>query len=351
MKNRIIIIIILLLTNIIVFSQSWNDLRPKWVNYVPNPPADANYFFSWGIGEDENITKATNKAAANALRRSLHEAGAIFISQQDISIVEEKGIDAEIKGNRMKRRIFCSVVIPKPDKTIRVYVLLQVERNVTGGKNVFYDANSYEICHDLDFEKKLEKYKKKYIERGGDFGPRSSALNGNSYVGWGIANGGYPWSVGTTVMGRFGGIIGIGFQVGIGADFGGKVYNEGDGTRKDDENEGIREDAFGYYVGVRLFPYQNIFLSANYGTLGFEKVNYYKVSSSNNLLEVGEPLSGYRQGSGFFFTAGYDLNLNKKNCNFLLSAQGGAGFDLFTGEWKPIAKLSIGVAWKTQKQK
>jgi hypothetical protein len=152
-----IIFTVLMLTNFAAYSQTYPDLRPAWTKTALNPPAGANYFLSWGIGEGNNEQQAINNAWADALRRSLHELGVVGISNQDIDAVATKGIDAVVSFNKMKRRYLCvTKFIPKDSSTGKVYLLIQVQRSVHG-KDDFDNVNT-RICNDPDFDRTLDAY-------------------------------------------------------------------------------------------------------------------------------------------------------------------------------------------------
>jgi hypothetical protein len=160
------------LTALAAFSQSFSDLRPRWARVTPNPPAGANYFFSWGMGEASNETDATNAAWANALQKSLHELGAVGITQQDIDAVRARGISAVASFNRMKRRALCSTeFIAAPGGAGgKLYVLIQVQRSVTGADD-FYSLST-SICDDPSFDKSLAGYSSRSTGEYG-FSPRA----------------------------------------------------------------------------------------------------------------------------------------------------------------------------------
>jgi hypothetical protein len=146
MKNKILTAV-LMLAGITAFSQSYSDVRPQWARITPNPPAGANYFLNWGMGEAPNETDATYAAWADALQKSLHELGVVGITQQDIDAVRMNGIDAVVKFNQMKRRVLCTTGFAKESNNSsgKVYVLIQVQRNVNG-KDDFYDVDN-NICY------------------------------------------------------------------------------------------------------------------------------------------------------------------------------------------------------------
>ncbi|MDR1416006.1 MAG: hypothetical protein LBJ57_01145 [Prevotellaceae bacterium] len=152
-----------------VAAQLRGDMRPAWTKTAPNPPAGANYFLSWGVGEGRSEQQATNEAWADALRKSLHELGVVGITNQDIDAVAQKGIDAVASFNKMKRRVLCTTeAIPALDgASVKVYILIQVQRSVHG-KDDLYSADNMRLCSDPQFDKKLAQYK----EGRYDFSPR-----------------------------------------------------------------------------------------------------------------------------------------------------------------------------------
>lgn len=139
------------------YAQSYTEMRPSWAKYTPTVSADANYFLSWGVGEGSNETEATNAAWADALQKSLHELGVVGITEQDINAVAHNGINAVVKFNRMKRRIVASTEpIYISDNRLKVYVLIQVQRNVHGADD-FYSLNAKKYM-DKDFDKMMKNY-------------------------------------------------------------------------------------------------------------------------------------------------------------------------------------------------
>jgi hypothetical protein len=158
MKQLFLFSAVLLLTNFAAYSQTYSSLRPVWAMTTSNPPAGANYFLNWGMGEGSNEQQATNRAWADALKKSLHELGVVGITNQDIDAVAEKGIEAVVSFNKMKRRALCTTkFIPQENgQTGKVYVLIQVQRNVNG-KDDFYEADTH-ICNDPVFDEALTGY-------------------------------------------------------------------------------------------------------------------------------------------------------------------------------------------------
>lgn len=151
----------LILVCVSTFAQSYTELRPSWAEYIPTISEDANYFLSWGVGEGNNETEANNAAWADALRKSLHELGVVGITEQDINAIAHNGIDGVVKFNRMKRRIVASTEpIYISDNRLKVYVLIQVQRNVHGTDD-FYSL-SVRKYKDKAFDRMMKNYNARF---------------------------------------------------------------------------------------------------------------------------------------------------------------------------------------------
>lgn len=155
--KQTLIIIILICTCMIANAQSSTELRPSWAYSTPVPPAGANYFLSWGVGEGYDEQSAINAAWADALQKSLHELGVVGITQQDINAVATQGINAVVKFNRMKRRVInATEPIALSGNRLKVFILIQVQRNVNGPDDL-YSLNT-ETFRDKHFDKQLKEY-------------------------------------------------------------------------------------------------------------------------------------------------------------------------------------------------
>lgn len=138
-------------------AQSSTELRPSWAYSTPVPPVGSNYFLSWGVGEGYDEQSATNAAWADALQKSLHELGVVGITQQDINAVATQGINAVVKFNRMKRRVInATEPIALSGNRLKVFILIQVQRNVNGPDDL-YSLNT-ETFRDKHFDKQLKEY-------------------------------------------------------------------------------------------------------------------------------------------------------------------------------------------------
>lgn len=149
--------ILLFAMSMAVSAQSSTELRPSWAYATPVPPAGANYFLSWGVGEGHDEQSATNAAWADALQKSLHELGVVGITQQDINAVATQGINAVVKFNRMKRRVVSATEpIVLGGNRMKIYILIQVQRNVNGADD-FYSLNTGSF-RDKNFDKRMKEY-------------------------------------------------------------------------------------------------------------------------------------------------------------------------------------------------
>ncbi|WP_300770492.1 hypothetical protein [uncultured Bacteroides sp.] len=159
MKHLIFVVFVLLFAaTTTVSAQSSTELRPFWAYSTPVPPAGANYFLSWGVGEGHDEQSATNAAWVDALQKSLHELGVVGITRQDINTVATQGIHAVVKFNQMKRRIVSATEpIALSGNRMKIYILIQVQRNVNGVDD-FYSLNTGSF-RDKNFNKRLKDYK------------------------------------------------------------------------------------------------------------------------------------------------------------------------------------------------
>ena len=149
--------ILLFAMSMAVSAQSSTELRPSWAYATPVPPAGANYFLNWGVGEGQDEQSATNAAWADALQKSLHELGVVGITQQDINAVATQGINAVVKLNIMKRRVVSATEpIILGGNRMKIYILIQVQRDVNGADD-FYSLNTNSF-RDKDFDKRLKEY-------------------------------------------------------------------------------------------------------------------------------------------------------------------------------------------------
>ena len=83
--------------------------------------------------------------------------GVVGITQQDINAVATQGINAVVKFNQMKRRVVSATEpIVLGGNRMKIYILIQVQRNVNGADD-FYSLNTSNF-RDKDFDKRLKEY-------------------------------------------------------------------------------------------------------------------------------------------------------------------------------------------------
>lgn len=139
------------------------DLMPSWARHTPNPPTDANYFLSWGSGVGKTEAEAKNAAWTDALNRSFHELRVAGISKQDINSVASKGIDGVVSFHKVKRRVVAESAPIMLANGVKVFILIQVQRNVNGPDD-FYDLNTKKY-DDKSFNRAVADYNAQFTGR------------------------------------------------------------------------------------------------------------------------------------------------------------------------------------------
>lgn len=161
--KRLILFLTVALSFIGVGATELADLMPSWARHTPNPPSDANYFLSWGSGEGRTEADAKNAAWTDALNRSFHELRVAGISKQDINSVSTKGIDGVISFHKVKRRIVAESAPIMTPAGVKVFILIQVQRNVNGPDD-FYDLNTKKY-NDSAFNRAVADYNAQFTGR------------------------------------------------------------------------------------------------------------------------------------------------------------------------------------------
>lgn len=349
MKQGFLTLLFAVITNIILAQEP----RPDWVRQPPYPPRGANFIYVYGMGEGKTEQEAEFLAWKNALYKAFNEGGLIGIPEQAKTfdkIFSMNDLETIVPDHVLPRRLACQTlpIFLSKDK-IKVYILLQVKRD--GSKPT--DFNDYGVqidCEPKDFKNELREWNRiEYQQQKKDM-KKAKKMNSsfftnghNNYLAWGILNTGYPFTLGTSFIGRHGNVVGVGYYLSIGVDFGGNsTYDDDESTytlaEYDFEKKFIAP--LQYAVGLKIFLYKDIFLSVGYGTLGCKKTNTFNDSEGRWGTE------GWRQGKGLILTAGYDVLVgNLKNGNFFLSTSAGVSYDTFLDEWNPLINIKLGVAW------
>jgi hypothetical protein len=263
-------------------------------------------------------------------------------------------------------KTFTAMGITQEEVRDKANVIVEKERETTIGKNIgadnaafkasyrivyeHFEQNKdndyyigyflYQICYSYqcDFKSDIKPFMDEVVKRQKQNEKMKNSIYfqkcHNNYLGWGMLNVGYPLKIGTSLVGRHLGLVGIGYYFNIGVDI------------------WFTPEEFDYYydnicrlhyaVGIRFFPFNNIYISAGYGTMGMEWINSYNESNG-----VFGTTGGY-QPSGIITSMGYDLLVGNmsKGVGFLLSMEIGAGYDVFIKKWRfPIANMKIGLGF------
>jgi hypothetical protein len=150
-----------------------------------------------------------------------------------------------------------------------------------------------------------------------------------SYFAWGILDVGfgYPFKMGTHFTARHNLVwrTGLGYYVNLGL-----------------ETDGNGNTLPHWEFGAKLYPFDNLFFSLGYGTIGSEKVNFLE---DHKGWQIGES----RQG--VIAKIGYDLVFGEKfskKAKFFMSVSGGFHREIHSKQWNttPLFDLKLGLVWR-----
>jgi hypothetical protein len=289
MNKKIFLLCTVLLPFCALGQNSATREKPAWTNgfFQELPYSTIKNFEATGASE----TEARNAAAAQAIE---WQSGAT-------------GIRATIDRNNN-----VTAVTGSDELTVKVRVIDEYrEADKNRGYRVYLLVQTARLPH-LEFDDITPILKKIYKKN-----KNAHIWKGNSYLFWNGYEFSYPVYMGSGVSGRFGGVIGIGFRASAGCELGG----------------GFETAAFGYDVGLRLYPYKNWFLSVGYGTMGLKKVSEFNESDGRWGTD------GYRQGKAIKIMTGYDLHWD--DSDIFLSFNVGIGYDIFMKQWQPVIGISL----------
>jgi len=143
--------------------------RPDWVRNTPFPPTDANYIFVYGMGVGINEQDAEFSAWKNALYKALNEGGLVGIKAQSQTldqIFTMKDLETKLPANVLQRRLACQTLpIYLSEKEVKVYVLLQVQRNGSRSANFYSHDLIFIKCETADFVQELREYNRREIDK------------------------------------------------------------------------------------------------------------------------------------------------------------------------------------------
>jgi hypothetical protein len=284
----------------ILYAQT--EPEPYW-NSDRNKLKEGNNFgYAVGRGQGKDRDEAEKIAFQKAIDDAIMQLRHMEIPEHEIG-----SFLTSIKAGRTNEnaRLVCSCYfkINNNDDTYQVYALYRFKKHIY---NEWGDKDEYIDCDKIAFEKQRKEYYKHFSK------PKVPAkieneLFGN--IGYGVSYGIFGMSIG----GRHGGIVGFGYQAGIGLGEGSKYWH--------------------YSGGLKFYPYKGLFISANYGTAGMGKPQIQNADDGYFSYK-----DNYVQ-HGWSFLIGADVWLGKKG---IINVGIGTS-QISPKEWKfPVFDAGIG---------
>jgi hypothetical protein len=288
---------------------------PKWATGKQVvAPQGKNFIYAHGVGTGNNVEEAKDRAAGDAYVAAVKFLEGTKVESQQMTDIRKNGLEATIGGTQMRNRRICSTppifFNPRNPLECRVYVLLQVERNVHGTDD--FDDLKLPNCKDKDFDRSLEKLnkwhedkekeekekqkqkekeeieKQKRQEKLDQKNAKRFWKNGyDSYLSFGVGNGFTTGAMaGGYFMGRHGGLIGFGYEAAANVGL--------------DKNMSADNREMSYSVGLKFYPYKCLYVGV-YGTVLDQKKPFF----NNNYGKFG--LAGSTTSRTVSYLIGYDF--------------------------------------------
>jgi len=166
MKQKVLVISMFICVCQLSLAQ---EPRPDWVRNTPFPPTDANYIFVYGMGVGITEQDAEFSAWKNALYKALNEGGLVGIKAQSQTldqIFTMKDLETKLPANVLQRRLACQTLpIYLSEKEVKVYVLLQVQRDGSRSADFYSHDLNFITCETATFLEELEKYNKRVMDK------------------------------------------------------------------------------------------------------------------------------------------------------------------------------------------
>lgn len=266
LKSSILLIYSVFIVNTL-FAQSpcWYSKKQKC--------SHPDFTYCAGIGEDANELRAKNMAEAEACKTFLAEVYGIKMEDATYGEIVENGID--------KIKIFSRPLLYEKERTEvqgnKVYVLLLFYKYFPREENrtkIIYPSDL--LCDDNlplspltwnDFSRLYKSFSNQYF------------FNMGSGITYGLC--------GATFGGRHGSVVGFGYQFGLGFGYDYKLHYSG---------------------GIKFYPYNCFFISANYGTVGVGNPGTYQNTDDGKF--TFEKNNSIQYGSSFL--VGADICFGKK---------------------------------------
>ena len=332
---------------------------PAWVFKMP-VPGNNTYLYSVESGTATTELEARNQAIVRVFQTMALRLG-MPVNSQAISKAVQQGEAIEVISTSYNLPInkVCEYTERVMGGDFRVYVLCQVARagNIMPQWDVFTDCVDEQFMERAanwrEQASKRRKQEAKKAEREGmreyrrarweiwwdDIRDWNEDYSDGNYIAWGMCNYEYPWALNTTVNGRLGGTVGIGyaFSAGVNLTAAKELQTEPvwDDTWVKTDDRPFGYFSFHYSAEVRLFPYKNFFLSCSYGVIGGNNEWY------GNHYKRQFPKTGWTFGIGLDILP--DLGYYGSGSYFSINA--GASYDLVSKTWNPTVGFQVGLNW------
>ncbi|NOU19947.1 MAG: hypothetical protein HOO91_20500 [Bacteroidales bacterium] len=279
---------------------------PCWVSKTPECK-DNNFVYVTGLGFDSNLAIAKNKAEAEAIKTFIVEINGTQMEDATYNEVLINGLEKlKIKGRsvqfKIKRQNFDAV------RNV-YYVLILFPRNFAREeiRNSLLFPDEI-LCDDKDEQRKeqiqkreeeeqrqkQEQYRKKAEERQRKCEESLYCKYSNQIYFNGVGGTVYGKVIGITLEGRHGNIFGFGWQGTYGLDL--------------EKYAGFRGA-----IGVKIYPFKSLFLSANYGTVEMEKSEMQNTNEGHFFYKDPNSMRcdwSYLAGFNLISATGMTLSLN-----------------------------------------
>lgn len=355
---------------------------PPWVYNTPRPGNDT-YLYAVEYATGATELEARNQAMVRVYQTMALRLG-VPLNAQAINDAVQTGKSVEVISATYNLPInkVCEYAMPVYGGGYRVYVLCQVARygNTEPEWDIFSD------CVDDRFIQQTEKRQKKWksYSRNKSFYDNSQ----NNYIGWGLISTGYPWRFGTTINGRHGGIVGVGYYLSVGIDIIKQTVLPYNSEPITDESwihynslyhrSSEREiptyyhdhEAYGYYVpfhwavGIKFFPYKTFYLSCGYGTIG----GYNQLQDFAAVISTMDQYGYYDymysfdcykrqlQNKGLILNIGADIvpntqGENPQSVDFFMTVNAGVSYDFEHHRWDPSIGVQMGMEFRLNRKR
>ncbi|PID90949.1 MAG: hypothetical protein CSA97_00215 [Bacteroidetes bacterium] len=338
MKQKLLLVLLLaggILLATGAAAQGLAEPRPHWYSSVPSPPPGANFIYMSGVGLGVDEAEARERARGDALYKAFMSLGLVGFPGEQLTLADMMDMSKATVLMGMNRRRFQEVCMTPPvsnpegeaRERIKVYVLYKVQEKANMPMRQHVEQV---LCQDRAFQVAYGEWTRGIAEQREAAGRKErrrhfwhSVFAGRSYTLWGA---GYTYGLSefnTSIVQRWGGILGIGYHGTVGMHI------------AKDANTGHKKEMLFWSAGARLYPYKYLFVGASYGVVEAEHAH-----PANRVL-----VKEWSSRLGFQYTGGVDLIWPPDDLQgFTWGVQLEGGVKVVDGSLKPIvgAKLSIG---------